>query len=221
MIRQSHVYDQCVASSNREGMDHVLGAPLRPDAQAKVTEVLIAADRLLRTDPTATLEQIAQAAGVSRATIYRRFPTRQDLLTALSRWAVGRVVAALQDAQIGTVPPYVALYQATRNVIDVKVSLKYTRTLAPADDEIVAGLQEQMRDLATALLKQCQDARIISPDADLSWARAAYHALIQEVTSPYELPENERSTEQLATQVVNTFLHGLGSPDRVPPSTGG
>ncbi|MFT3861137.1 TetR/AcrR family transcriptional regulator [Micropruina sp.] len=173
--------------------------------------MLEAADRLLRANPAATLEEIAQESGASRATIYRRFPTRNDLLIALSRWAVGRIVTALEGAQIGAAPAEDALFRATRNVIEVKVGLEFARTLAPADDPIVSELQTRMRDLATALLTECQTTGIINSDADLDWALTVFYALVHEAAMN-GTTSDETTADQMATRVVDTLLHGLGTP---------
>lgn len=180
--------------------------------------VLAAADRLLRVDPTASLEDIAHEAGASRATVHRRFPTRGDLLVALSRWAVGRIVAALESAQIGTAPPYVALYQAVRNVIDVKVGLEYARTLPPADDPVVSGLQHRMRERAATLLADCQTDGLIASDTDQDWALTAFYALVHEASagSTNEADDPEYA-DRAASQVIETLLHGL-SPHTTKPA---
>jgi serine phosphatase RsbU (regulator of sigma subunit) len=60
-----------VASNNR-----------REDARRNRERILKAAGRLLAQSPSASLEDIATAAGVSRSTIYRHFPCRDDLLAA-------------------------------------------------------------------------------------------------------------------------------------------
>ncbi|MEU1179064.1 helix-turn-helix domain-containing protein [Streptomyces sp. NPDC005820] len=45
--------------------------------------ILDAAITLLATDPTASLSEVAAAAGVGRTTVHRYFPERSDLLAAI------------------------------------------------------------------------------------------------------------------------------------------
>jgi serine phosphatase RsbU (regulator of sigma subunit) len=52
----------------------------REDARRNRERILKAAGRLLAQSPSASLEDIAAAAGVSRSTIYRHFPHRDDLV---------------------------------------------------------------------------------------------------------------------------------------------
>lgn len=74
--------------------------------------VLAAGQRLLTQDPTASMAQIAAAAGVGRATVHRHFASRDDLLReiglrSLERWqeelvavGVADVVASADPARI-------------------------------------------------------------------------------------------------------------------------
>jgi serine phosphatase RsbU (regulator of sigma subunit) len=55
----------------------------RADAQRNRERILEAAERMLERSPSATLADIAAAAGVSRSTLHRRFANRDELLAAL------------------------------------------------------------------------------------------------------------------------------------------
>jgi AcrR family transcriptional regulator len=73
----------------------------RADARRNAEGILDATAELLATDPGATLEQVAREAGVSRATVYHHFASRDALLDALTDRSVGEVRAALDAAHPG------------------------------------------------------------------------------------------------------------------------
>ncbi|MFI2102654.1 TetR/AcrR family transcriptional regulator [Isoptericola sp. NPDC019693] len=74
------------------------GAPTRRDA-ARNRERLVAAARqvLARQGPDVPLEEISAAAGVSRTTLHRHFPTREDLATAVLEQNVADIEAHAAD----------------------------------------------------------------------------------------------------------------------------
>ena len=60
-----------------------------------------AAAAVLSADPTASLAQVAAAAGVGRTTLHRAFATRDDLLRALALDAIERLDRAVEAARPG------------------------------------------------------------------------------------------------------------------------
>ena len=64
---------------------------------------LHAVARALTTDPTASMGELAAAAGVSRATLHRRFASRDELLARLATDAADAALAAL--AEVDAAPP--------------------------------------------------------------------------------------------------------------------
>ena len=71
---------------------------MRADAAHNAERVLQSTITLLRTEPEASLEEIAAAAGVSRATVYRHFGSRAELVAAARRRADESADANERDA---------------------------------------------------------------------------------------------------------------------------
>jgi AcrR family transcriptional regulator len=63
--------------------DETSEARLRSDARRNRRTVLDAAVTLLAQRPNATMQEVADASGLGRTTVYRHFPRRQDLIDAL------------------------------------------------------------------------------------------------------------------------------------------
>lgn len=72
--------------------------PRRADAERSVTAILDAALEGLAGDPEVSMSEIARRAGVSRATTYVHFPTREALVAAVTERAIADVTAVLATA---------------------------------------------------------------------------------------------------------------------------
>src|SRR5690242_20204445 len=78
---------------SEDGRD--LAPQLRSDGWRSREAILDAAHALLLRDRRATMQEIAEAAGLGRTTIYRYFPTRRDLERALVERAARPATAAV------------------------------------------------------------------------------------------------------------------------------
>jgi AcrR family transcriptional regulator len=67
-------------------------APMRANAQRNRARILEVAHDLLAASSDASMNSIAQAAGVGAGTLYRHFPTREALVLAVYRHDVQRLV---------------------------------------------------------------------------------------------------------------------------------
>ena len=81
----------------REDREPAAARRKRSDATFNHAALLGAARRLLAEDGSATMAEIAKAAGVGRGTAYRHFPTRERLIEAVRRQSRDDVTANEDD----------------------------------------------------------------------------------------------------------------------------
>lgn len=92
----------------------------RPALQQRVAAAILdGAARLFAVDGQASMNDVAAAAGVARATVYRYFPNRQSLLDELARAALADADARLVSARIDEVAPEEGVARAVRALVDV------------------------------------------------------------------------------------------------------
>jgi AcrR family transcriptional regulator len=89
----------------------------RVDARRNHEQIIDGAITVLGADPGASLQDIATAAGLHRATLHRHFRSREDLLEAIRRRSAERVLAAYRDALDSGAPPAEALHATVRRVL--------------------------------------------------------------------------------------------------------
>src|SRR3954447_18126870 len=73
-------------------------ARLPSDARRNRRTVLDAAVALLAERPQETMQEIADASGLGRTTVYRHFPRRQDLIDALSESVLRKAAETVAEA---------------------------------------------------------------------------------------------------------------------------
>ncbi|MEB3370964.1 TetR/AcrR family transcriptional regulator [Saccharopolyspora mangrovi] len=188
--------------------------PQRADAERTTRKILTTADQLLGQDPTTTLEQIATAAGVARATLHRRFTSREALIEAMTVSALTHVNEAIEAGRPGTAPPLVALHQVTANVIDVKSGWRFTLNHTHPASDAVSTLQDQITHRCLQLLARAQQAGLLPAETDLSWPQRTYYALLD--IAIHEHAEHDTNTDELADRVVTTLLNGVGTRVQQP-----
>jgi AcrR family transcriptional regulator len=187
-----------------------MGRALRADAERSVRAILEAAERVLAQDAGASMEQIAEAAGLTRITVHRRFANRQALLEALAVSAKQQLIEAIEDARPDSAPALVALYRVTSNVLRVKSAWRFTLSHATPHSPAAAELWVEIDAHTVELLTRAQREGLLAPTTDLQWTRQVYYALLSEALN---LPAQDSAVpdpDTLATLVIDTLLHGGG-----------
>ncbi|MET8787825.1 helix-turn-helix domain-containing protein [Streptomyces sp. NPDC004589] len=173
-----------------------------------MARILDAAEEVLAVEPNASLERIADAAGLGRATVHRRFPSRTALLDALAEQLTQRYLLGLEEARVKTAPPLIALYRLTQTVFALKLSHRFAI-------QLTAALTPAVLDGLDLLFARLRDAGAITA-ADAAWCRRVYLALLHEVHDlPADSPALTSSTtaDETETKVdllIRTTLGALG-----------
>jgi TetR/AcrR family transcriptional repressor of mexCD-oprJ operon len=123
----------------------------RPALQQRVAAAILdgAAHLFAGGGEQASMNEVAEAAGVARATVYRYFPNREALLDELAQAAVRDVDMRLASARIDAVPPQEGVARAVRALVDVGnlfIVLARERPRSGAD-RFERGLVEPLRQL--------------------------------------------------------------------------
>ena len=93
----------------------------RPTLQQRVAVAILdgAAQAFAAQGDQTSMSDVAEAAGVARATVYRYFPNRDALLDELARAAAADVEARLEAARIDQVSPEEGIVRVVRALVDV------------------------------------------------------------------------------------------------------
>ncbi|MFJ4821516.1 TetR/AcrR family transcriptional regulator [Streptomyces sp. NPDC088801] len=189
-----------------------MGRALRADAERSVRAILEAAEQVFAQDAGASMEQVAEAAGLTRITVHRRFANRQALLEALAVSAKQQLIDAIEEARPDAAPALVALHRVTANVLRVKNTWRFTLSHATAHTPAAAALWGEINTHTVDLMNRAQREGLLAPDADLEWTRQVYYALLSEaINRPgTEQDPAAQDPDALATLVIDTLLHGAG-----------
>jgi TetR/AcrR family transcriptional repressor of mexCD-oprJ operon len=150
----------------------------------------------------ASMNDVAAAAGVARATVYRYFPNRQALLDELARAAVSDAGERLAAARIDEVPPEEGVARAVRALVDLGDSfVLLARDRVRSDPE---RFERRVMQPLRELFKRGQDAGDIRRDiASAHLTESLIGLIVGVVTSTPPL-----GREDIIATIAGLFLDG-------------
>ena len=151
----------------------------RADARRNLEAILDAAERCLARDPDATLQQIADAAGVGRVTLYGHVGSRRALLETVT----GRAMAATEDALTGLALDGAAAEAMTRLLgVTWDLTHRHGALVTAAQRELpaerVRALHEAPVARARALLQAGRRSGAFDATLPVSWQLTAIQSLL-------------------------------------------
>jgi AcrR family transcriptional regulator len=143
--------------------------PLRRDAERNRRRILDAAPVVFaRRGLSATMDEIAHEAGVGVGTVYRRFPTKDDLIDALFVDRIGELVAAAEEALASPDPweGFVWFLERSLHLQAQDQGLKEIVVSTGHGREHVTQVREQLIPLVLELVERAHAAGRLRPDFD-------------------------------------------------------
>lgn len=141
--------------------------------------LLKAAVEVLSTRPTATLAEIAEAAGVRRVTLHRLLGTRDDLLEEIAIRSLAEMDEACRQAVENAESAIAALRASVEALVPVGDRCHFLWTQAEVWEEpsVAKELARQNRELAQ-LIDEAKSEGSIAIDAPNAWIIAAIEAVV-------------------------------------------
>ena len=138
--------------------------------------ILAAALKVIQSDPDAGMHAIADGAGVGRATLYRHFPTREDLLSALRQRARKQGRAAMEATRPEEGDPVEALVRLVSALLEIGARNRVL--FGPDATRPSLAKREQHFEPVTRTFERAQREGILSTEFSATWLTTALRALL-------------------------------------------
>jgi len=177
----------------------------RADAVRNADAIVEAASRVLADDPSASVQDVAAACGLHRATVHRHFASRDELIHAVRVQAFRETRSKVEDlADDASLDPLVALERIALALFEVGDRYRiyrFTTLLGPGID----AERDDIRTPMGAVIKRAQKAGELRKDITAQLHVAAFGGLVYGM-----LPEIAAGnvTAKKAARVVMSIMRG-------------
>ncbi|MET0416934.1 MAG: helix-turn-helix domain-containing protein [Actinoplanes sp.] len=172
--------------------------PTRADARRNYDALLAAArDAFAEHGTGASLEDIARRAGVGIGTLYRNFPTRQDLFESVYVEEIAQLGEAA--SAVAALPPWEALTTWLERFVAYVATKRAIVEALNTDSEMFRSCRANVYTAAEPLLTRAQQSGTVRPDASLDDVLR----LVSGLTSATFVDDNQRA------RVLRFALDGL------------
>jgi AcrR family transcriptional regulator len=141
----------------------------RTAAERNRAAILEVAHDLLAASPTASMNEIAKRAGVGAGTLYRHFPTREDLILAVYRHDMRRLADSVDELlmRLSPLDAFVTWFETLAAYISIKHGLDqalHSVAIRHAIDEIYAPVVAAVAKLLDACVADGSVRPGLDPD---------------------------------------------------------
>jgi AcrR family transcriptional regulator len=184
---------------------------LRADAARNVKRILDTATRVLADDQGAGMAEVAGAAGLARATLYRHFPTRADLVSAIRAQAYEDAAAAIAACRLDEGTAAEALQRLIEGLVAVGDRYRFLQNEnRPQDQNAIKRRERELTEPVLAMVRRGQQAGEFTKEVSALWFTRALDGLMRGALRM--VAEGEIRAPEAADLIYRTTLHGLAGP---------
>lgn len=181
------------------------------DARAnRSREALINAGiQLFLKNPGASLKEVAEFAGVGRATLYRHFDTRDQLIQEIAQESLimtDSVMVPIKQQQLSAEESIRAIFHAIMPMADRYHFLLSLWSIAGDNEEVMATYMRQLSEL-NELVEHARSEGFIREELSNEWIVLTIDTMIY--SGWWLISEGQCTPEQAAEQAVMTLFNGV------------
>ena len=173
-------------------------------------------DRILRVgaavlarNPGASLDEIARAAELGRATLHRHFASRTDMLREIGLAALATIETAVAEARLEEDGPEAALRRLIEVLTPLGVHARFLLYAAELyDDPELRRADERVNSMILPVLGRLRQAGMIRIGVPDAWMFASLEALLYAAWDAVHFGTVAR--KDAPHLVLTSFLHGAG-----------
>ncbi len=181
----------------------------RADAVRNQAAIAEAAMRVLAEQPGASMSEIAEASGLGRATLYRHFRSRAELVVAIQQQALAAAGEAIAACGLDNLPPRAALECAIRALVGVGDRYRVlAREVSP--DPRRLERQQSVAGPLLAAIQRGHEQGDLRRDLPAPWVLASMGNLL--TLALREIGAGRLTPDQAARMVATTLLRGVAAP---------
>jgi AcrR family transcriptional regulator len=163
---------------------------------------------ILAKNPKASLNDIAEAADVGRATLFRHFNSRKQLIRELIDEAERRIEKTTQPILEQNLPAAETLEKIIRVLVPIGASFHFLSAEAiHVEGDGVDTIYNKQLVLMTDLSTRLKTEGVIAPDIPRAWVAAVLDNLIY--TAWVTISDGDIAPNQAPELVLTSFLRGL------------
>ncbi|MFL6074520.1 MAG: TetR/AcrR family transcriptional regulator [Mycobacteriales bacterium] len=178
--------------------------------RGSTASLLDAAVKVFVVSPSASLAQVAEAAGIGRTTLHKYYATRDDLLRAVGHRAIDLCEQAAESAERSAADDggLLALAEAMVPIGPHLAVLWRNPVIDRAPDITRRWCELEPRTLA--VLKRARARGVVRDSVPDFWLLQAFYSLVY--VAAESVQDGHLAARDAPGLVVDTFVRGLGTP---------